>query len=726
MNGGTAAGTRRSKRARAGDGGGDDGPRDHHHGHDEPHDAAHTEGGLESGRIDDEEELLRARREKDERRAKKAADRQKKLEEKKYKLLQTLLSKTELYSSFLTEQLYGSDEVAKAKAEMAAGDMGAKSETVKIEQDLKTKSIAEVQRELTPLLEGGTLKDYQLKGIAWLISLWSNGLSGILADEMGLGKTVQTIGLLSHLVHKGIHGPFLVVGPLSTLANWVFEVEHWCPSLKALLYHGTKEERQALRHNELRNPGTPDFPVVVSSYEIIIADRKFLQRYDWKYIIVDEGHRLKNFNCRLIRELRQLPVGNKLLLTGTPLQNNLSELWSLLNFLLPDVFDKLEQFQDWFDFSDMVDEDGEKKDEGTVDDQRADVIGKLHKILQPFLLRRLKGDVDYEVPSKSEIIIYAQMTDKQKDMTQKLLSREMQAELKELARQAGVSGAGSTSLNNIIMQMRKVCNHPDLITGALTDHIQLPTLESLLESSGKMQMLDRLLKKLLPKGHKVLIFSQMVTMLDIIENYLVMTGVKLCRLDGSTAWQERRDAMKVFNEDPSYKVFLLSTRAGGLGINLTGADTVIFYDSDWNPHQDMQAMDRCHRIGQTKPVLVLRLVTAGSVDGKMLKRAESKMQLEQLVLKKGTFKDIDKGTASKTSGGFSFEELESLLESGASMSDRAQSRCISDENLDLVLQRDYLLVNGKPPAGEVGEGWETVRQTNTKGGGLGTVREGGK
>lgn len=160
-------------------------------------------------------------------------------------------------------------------------------------------------------------------------------------------------------MHKGIYGPFLVVGPLSTLANWVHEIENWCPSLKALLYHGTKEERQALRATELRSPNTRDFPVVVSSYEIVIADRKFLQRYHWKYLVVDEGHRLKNFNCRLIRELRQIPVDNKLLLTGTPLQNNLSELWSLLNFLLPDVFDKLEQFEEWFDFADMVDENGE-------------------------------------------------------------------------------------------------------------------------------------------------------------------------------------------------------------------------------------------------------------------------------------------------------------------------------------------------------------------------------
>ena len=570
----------------------------------------------------------------------------------------------------------------------------------------------EVQADLTPLLEGGTLKHYQLKGISWLMSLWHNGVNGILADEMGLGKTVQTIGLMSHLVSKNVHGPFLIVGPLSTLANWVFEIETWCPRIKALLYHGTKEERQALRTNEFKAPGTPDFPAVVTSYEIIIADRKFLQRFKWKYIVVDEGHRLKNFNCRLIRELRQIPAENKLLLTGTPLQNNLTELWSLLNFILPEIFDKLEQFEDWFDFGDMVTDAGGEEEKSQIDKQRADVIGKLHQILQPFLLRRLKTDVDYEVPGKTEMILYAHMTPKQRDMTTKLINRELQAELRELARAAGIQGGASASLNNIIMQLRKVANHPQLITSAVSTDLNFPTPEKLREESGKMALMGRLLDKLLPKGHKVLIFSQMVTMLDLVESYLHQTGIKLCRLDGSTPWQERRDAMQRFNEDPEYKIFLLSTRAGGLGINLTGGDTVIFYDSDWNPHQDLQAMDRCHRIGQTKPVLVLRMVTANSVDGKMLKRAGTKVQLEQLVLKKGTFKDVNKSAASKTAGGFSFDELSDLLESGAAMSKDAQSGELSDQMLDQILDRRHIIDGTPTPYAMSGPGYEVVKESN--------------
>ena len=339
-------------------------PVDHHHGHSEPADHAHVPGCLEDVALDAEEEALAkerelAEKERADRKRKRAMELEKptKLDDAKLHKLAELLNKSHAYSSFLTEQLLGGD----GQGEAGATEPGAPGNTLHIERLLKTKTVEEVQADLTPLLEGGTLKHYQLKGISWLMSLWHNGVNGILADEMGLGKTVQTIGLMSHLVSKNVHGPFLIVGPLSTLANWVFEIETWCPRIKALLYHGTKEELQALRTNEFKAPGTPDFPAVVTAYEIIIADRKFLQRFKWKYIVVDEGHRLKNFNCRLIRELRQIPAENKLLLTGTPLQNNLTELWSLLNFILPEIFDKLEQFEDWFDFGDMVTDAGGKR-----------------------------------------------------------------------------------------------------------------------------------------------------------------------------------------------------------------------------------------------------------------------------------------------------------------------------------------------------------------------------
>ena len=225
----------------------------------------------------------------------------------------------------------------------AGGEEGAKEgKGAKKGKGAKGKSS---QGSFLPLMQGGVLRDYQIKGVKWILSLWQNGLNGILADQMGLGKTVQSIGFISHLWDKNIVGPYIVVAPLSTLSNWVSEFKRWCPGIPVVLYHGNAMERSNIRFNQLRNPGSPQFPVIVTSYEIAIRDAKPLQKFNYKYMVVDEGHRLKNFNCKLIRSLRDFNTANKLLLTGTPLQNNLSELWSLLNFLLPDVFSSLADFE---------------------------------------------------------------------------------------------------------------------------------------------------------------------------------------------------------------------------------------------------------------------------------------------------------------------------------------------------------------------------------------------
>lgn len=303
-----------------------------------------------------------------------------------------------------------------------------------------------------------------------------------------------------------------------------------------------------------------------------------------RYVVVDEGHRLKNWNCRLLRELRTLRTDNKLLLTGTPLQNNLGELWSLLNFLLPDVFTDLGSFEAWFDFAAAVGVEGGDA-EIVAREQRGAVISKLHTILKPFLLRRVKTDVETSLPGKMEIILYAGMTEKQREINAALRDRSLGA----LAPARAAGAPSLAALNNVLMQMRKCCNHPDLVTAPLGEGGALfPTPEELIADCGKMALLDRLLAELLPKGHKVLIFSQMTSMLDLLDAYFDQRGVPATRIDGNVAWQERQARMKRFNEDPACKVFLLSTRAGGLGINLTAADTCIIYDSDWNPHQDLQ------------------------------------------------------------------------------------------------------------------------------------------
>lgn len=669
----------------------------------------------------EEEERLRKDREEQERQA--AADppasepsqAEQALDQAKFNQLEALLNRSQMYTKFLTEQINTVEELHQEAAEAAAEQKavgkkrgrGAAGAAKKAKVDMEA-----LTQEMCPGFKGA-LRDYQLKGVKWLISLWSNGLNGILADQMGLGKTVQTIGFLCHLRNQGrINGPYLVLGPLSTLTNWVSEFERWAPGFPVVLYHGSKAERQAIRSKHMpTGQKTIDdkFPVIVTSYEILLADIKFMLKYHWKYIVVDEGHRLKNMNCKLIRELKTLHTDNKLLLTGTPLQNNLTELWSLLNFLLPDVFSSLELFESWFDFASAVGTAGADK-EILAQEQRNKVVSKLHQILKPFLLRRVKTDVETSLPGKMEVILYANMTDRQKELNQQLLDKTLNEEMAKLGRRGGGTVA---SLNNVLMQMRKNCNHPDLITGPFDGSVFFPSPEELVRDCGKMALLDKLLNRLLPEGHKVLIFSQMTTMLDLISSYLEAKEVQHCRIDGSISWQDRQESMRRFNEEPECKVFLLSTRAGGLGINLTAADTCIIYDSDWNPHQDLQAMDRCHRIGQQKPVLVMRLATRQSVEGKMLRRANEKLQLERLVIKKGAF--LDMATEAKNSSSLKAEELMDLLKADNSGDDTPQSGEADEQMLNRILDRNHLAANKERPYPESGVGYEVVAQIDGSG-----------
>lgn len=633
------------------------------------------------------------------------------LEDKKFEQLERLLNQSQLFTQFLAEQMSAVEERAAAEAETAASKGGKRKSVgggTKTPKKHRGDAPPALTKELCPGFSG-SLRDYQLKGVQWLISLYQNGLNGILADQMGLGKTVQTIAFLCHMRGKGILGPFLILGPLSTLPNWVAEFEKWAPKFPVILYHGSKDERAELRSSRLSSKVDANFPVVVTSYEIAIADIKFLGRHHWKYVVVDEGHRLKNMNCRLIRELRTLRTDNKLLLTGTPLQNNLTELWSLLNFLLPDVFQSLENFEAWFDFASMVGQEGADK-ELLAQEQRSKVISKLHAILKPFLLRRIKSDVETSLPGKMEIILYANMTEKQKEINQQLRDKTLTEAMAKVKARGG-GGASVSTLNNMLMQMRKNCNHPDLITAHFDGSVFFPSPEQLVADCGKMALLDKIIKRLFAEDHKVLIFSQMTSMLDILDAYFDQRGVDALRIDGTVSWQDRQERMKRFNTDPEAKVFLLSTRAGGLGINLTAADTCIIYDSDWNPHQDLQAMDRCHRIGQQRPVLVLRLATAHSVEGKMLRRASSKLMLERLVIKKGAFLDVD----SKKSTSMSADELLEVLKADISLDDVPQSAEVDDRMLDKILNRDHLAKGTALPYPEIGPGYEVVQQLEGSG-----------
>ncbi|ATY62484.1 SNF2 family helicase ATPase [Cordyceps militaris] len=658
-------------------------------------------------------------------------------------------------------------------------------------------------------LVGGTMRDYQLEGLTWMYEICSQGMSGILADEMGLGKTVQTISLIALLREQENYlGPHLIVAPLSTLSNWMDEFDKWTPSIPVVMYHGTPQQRQQIyskeimKHLQAGRP-TEKFPVVCTSYEMVLQDKAFLSRIDWEFIIIDEGHRMKNADAKLFKELQQFTSATRLLITGTPLQNNLKELWSLLHFLLPNIFTDWDSFESWFDFSGLEDEEGTQ--EFIQDQMKQDLVRKMHLILQPLLLRRIKQDVAAYLPQKREYVLFAPMTKEQTDLynvfsnadidpreflqnkVEKLImsakptqqepksngkqkkislpvresprSKQSEANRTELpaapnafARMMGKatlqtsakpkqenatpiksgskrksqvaavaepesksarSSRGSTpastrgrprkshtykeadsenedelsdaefeaklvqemgsaedsdrepdsrtpeeiqraerldlakkqiaakKLGNAHIQQRLACNSPHNFYNPWAVATDTPVDASIVTSSGKMLLLDRLLRHLLARGHKVLLFSQFTTQLDILEDYCrELRGWPVCRVDGGVSQPSRRAQIHAFNTDPAHQLFLLSTRAGGQGINLASADTVVLFDSDFNPQQDLQAQDRCHRIGQLRPVIVYRLATRGTVEEQLLLAADAKRRLEKLVIRKGGFKSM--------------------------------------------------------------------------------------
>ncbi|XP_011041789.1 PREDICTED: ATP-dependent DNA helicase DDM1-like isoform X2 [Populus euphratica] len=695
---------------------------------------------------EEEEKLLKCRIKEEE--IEQAAAEEAQLDGSQFNRLDQLLTQTQLYSEFLLEKIdqitangaeqesepaeqkkrgRGSKRKAAAqynsrKAKRAVTAMLTRSKEVdKVEDaNLTEEERAEKeQRELVPLLTGGRLKSYQIKGVKWLISLWTNGLNGILADQMGLGKTIQTIGFLAHLKGNGLNGPYLVIAPLSTLSNWVNEISRFAPSMDAIIYHGSKKQRDEIRRKHMPRSIGFKFPIIVTSYEIALCDaKKYLRHYPWKYVVVDEGHRLKNSKCKLLKELKYLHMENKLLLTGTPLQNNLAELWSLLNFILPDIFQSHEEFESWFDLSGKCNNEAMKEE--VEERRRAQVVTKLHAILRPFLLRRMKTDVEQMLPRKKEIILYATLTEHQKKFQEHLINKTLEDYLREkLDTGRGMKGR----LNNLMIQLRKNCYHPDLLESAFDGSYFYPPIEQIVGKCGKFQLLERLLNRLFALQHKILIFSQWTKILDIMDYYFSEKGFKVCRIDGSVRLDERKKQIEEFNDENSqYRIFLLSTRAGGLGINLTSADTCILYDSDWNPQMDLQAMDRCHRIGQTKPVHVYRLATAQSVEGRILKRAFSKLKLEHVVIGKGQF---HQERTKSTGTDLMEEDILALLRDEETAEDKLIQTDISDEDLERVLDRSDLVVGSSSDDIEnmaatvsiplKGPGWEVVVPTASGG-----------
>eukprot|EP00814_Leptocylindrus_danicus_P006541 CAMPEP_0116016460 /NCGR_PEP_ID=MMETSP0321-20121206/7496_1 /TAXON_ID=163516 /ORGANISM="Leptocylindrus danicus var. danicus, Strain B650" /LENGTH=803 /DNA_ID=CAMNT_0003486527 /DNA_START=53 /DNA_END=2464 /DNA_ORIENTATION=+ len=612
-------------------------------------------------------------------------------ETQKTNQLDFLLSKASEYSSFIAADLEELQEsmAAQAAAKEAADGKGkrkkgAGKKGIKKQKTGETSSklMAQAQAKadmkrpifIQPknLAKGCILKDYQLEGVRWLASLYENGVSGILADEMGLGKTIQVIALIAHLLQMKVLGPFLIVAPLATLPNWVREIEKWLPGASVIRYHGNAEEREAYLKGPLdaKLRKRPDFPIIVTSYEVAIRDQRRLNRIgDFTYLVVDEGQRLKNHRCTLIKSLKQITSSNRLLLSGTPISNTLDELWSLLNFVNPQIFDDLNVFQSWFGFKGIGQQT--KEDEVLEAQRRDQTVTKLHSILRPFLLRRMKKDVLKDMPPKKEVVVYAGMSKLQLGYMDQIEA----GTLKEMLLAQGIETGKSLSQTNKMMNHRKNANHPFLFGEPIDPntgiHMGTAHPQLLIRASGKFALLDRMLTSLHNDGHQVLVFSQMTAVLNIMEDYLLWRKWNYCRIDGTTKIDERQRQMDVFNaektggadgkrntSDDRTFVFLLSTRAGGLGINLTAADTCIIFDSDWNPHQDSQAMDRCHRIGQTNPVAVYRLLTAGSVDIEMMEKQISKKKLERMAITGGDFRKAGR----RSKGEFSAKDLSTLLQ----------------------------------------------------------------
>ncbi|XP_066247321.1 chromatin-remodeling ATPase INO80 isoform X1 [Euwallacea similis] len=770
-----------------------------------------------------------------------------------------------------------------------------------------------------PIMFKGLLKGYQLKGMNWLANLYSQGISGILADEMGLGKTVQSIAFLCHIAEKySVWGPFLIISPASTLHNWQQEIAKFVPEFKVVPYWGNPNERKILRQFwDQKDIYTKDasFHIVITSYQIVITDIKYFNRIKWQYMILDEAQAIKSTNSMRWKTLLGFSCRNRLLLSGTPIQNSMAELWALLHFIMPTLFDSHDEFNEWF----SKDIESHAENKTGIDEKH---LSRLHMILKPFMLRRIKKDVENELSDKIEVMVYCPLTTRQNLL---YLALKQKIKIEDLLHYS-VGGGDShnvdknftSNLMNLVMQFRKVCNHPELferrdakspirvhpvvynipylvydtnirqeqflkinkhlpftpqyisnarnshnslftflnyldisaeelfkilvgnvvarwknyfdhekreqylynrkmwqhrsnpvlnfkqeirlsnaqiqsspvlsdmmfvrnmeanrVVYTLQDHtyhsmpetvehrnirlktkkvvdeetvhlesdkitvpltefphikrpsrvfpcdkteipsylffsmpkcsaatistycysrraawnlqrhiddysynslnsywlevtgnnlapnlidvlrpnssnclanitpasgwsnIAIPDKESLVTDSGKLFVLDGLLKKLKEEGHRVLIYSQMTKMIDLLEEYMWHRHHKYMRLDGSSKISERRDMVADFQARTDIFVFLLSTRAGGLGINLTAADTVIFYDSDWNPTVDQQAMDRAHRLGQTKQVTVYRLICKGSIEERILQRAREKSEIQKLVISGGNFK----------------------------------------------------------------------------------------
>jgi SWI/SNF-related matrix-associated actin-dependent regulator 1 of chromatin subfamily A len=535
----------------------------------------------------------------------------------------------------------------------------------KLQQSISSSNVVEVSLKPSFYEEDIELKAYQKIGVEWMLRLWHNKMSGILADEMGLGKTAQVITFLSYLLEQGETGPHLIVVPTTTLDNWIRELERFGPKLKVLIYQGTQAERAELQ--EMYPYDDFEFNVILTTEKQATAnpiDRKYIKRVRPDSLIIDEAHMIKNVTTSRYEKLNSITTNFRLLMTGTPLQNNFQELIALLSFIMPRLFqdnrDDLEKICK-FKFKPVTNNSEEGGSAEVLFNQNR--IDKIKMMMDPFILRRNKDDVKLALPPKTDKVIHGKMTNVQKQLYREIVENARKAKEEKTFKR----------IENTLMEMRKIANHPLLSRNHYTDsmlesmskkliqHEEFPTNDvkkilkaimqksdlhlhqlcwrtpklqslclddSLFMESAKAKLLSEMLPKMIAKGDNILIFSQFTMMLDILEAIMETLDIKYIRMDGETKAEDRQPLIDDFNSDSTIKVFLLSTLAGGCGINLTAANVVILHDIGFNPQNDRQAECRAHRLGQKREVTVYRLLTENTLEMQIYKNGVQKLELD--------------------------------------------------------------------------------------------------
>ncbi len=464
----------------------------------------------------------------------------------------------------------------------------------------KINNFDQIQQLDKPAGLNATLRPYQLEGLSYMNFLYEYGFGGILADEMGLGKTLQTLALLQHFKNKGKSGgPALIIVPTSVLPNWQREVTKFTPGMKQLIIYGSKRDHL---FKEI-----PACDLVITTYALLRRDLEDLNKYDFRAVILDEAQNIKNPNTITARSVRKLKTGFKICLSGTPIENNLLELWSLFEFLMPGFLGSQNGFQKGF--------------VKPIKDGDEESMEYLRTRVKPFILRRTKSEVAKDLPPKVENVYYSALIEEQKELYASL-AKKLREQVLEKVDQEGIAQS-QMSILDALLKLRQICCHPRLLK------LDIPGVTPNLPS-GKFEAFKDLVTGIIDDGHKVLVFSQFVKMLHIIRSWLSMNKIPFAYLDGSS--KDRFDQVDLFNNDPDIPIFLISLKAGGTGLNLTSADYVIHYDPWWNPAVESQATDRTHRIGQTKKVFSYKMITENSVEEKILKLQEEKKGVADAII----------------------------------------------------------------------------------------------